>query len=312
MTAARLLVLGLALCPVVVMAQKREDFIAIQRDVAQLQDQVRQMQTSQDQKFAALQASIQQALDEAGKTSAALTTLQRTLSDKLNDQQTKIEGPVATLGTKVDGMADDFRSVRESVADLSSRMNKLDSKLTDISSAIRTLSAPPAAPPPAPGAPSSPGGTTGGAAAQNGPPAGMTAEGLFQQARGDFSGGNDQLAQEEFAQYLKYFSDTENAPSAQYYIGQIYDRGKDYDDAVLAFDAVLERFPENPRTPDALYMKGVDLMKAGRKTDAGTEFKSFLKRYPRHDLAPKAQAYLRQLGLAAPAKPAAKSRSKSQ
>jgi len=40
---------------------------------------------------------------------------------------------------------------------------------------------------------------------------------------------------------------------------------------VKAFDAVLERFPENPKTPDALYMKGVSLMKAGRRTDAAWE-----------------------------------------
>ena len=48
--------------------------------------------------------------------------------------------PVATLGTKVDQMADDFASVATNVADLVRRMNALDSKLGDISSAIRTLS----------------------------------------------------------------------------------------------------------------------------------------------------------------------------
>jgi len=310
MTASRLLALGLVLSPVVLMAQKREDFIAIQRDIAQLQDQLRQVQTAQDQKFAALQSAIQQALDESNKIGTSLATLQKTITDKLSDQQTKIEGPVATLGTKVDGMADDFRSVRETVADLASRMNRLDSKLTDMSSAIRTLSAPPVAPPPPAGAPASAGGTAGSTSAPSGPPPGMTAEGLFPQARSDFSSGNDELALEEFAQYLKYFSDTENAPSAQYYIGQIYDRAKKYDDAVEAFDAVLERFPENPRSPEALYWKGVDLMKAGRKTDAGTEFKNFLKRYPRNELAPKAQSHLRELGLAAPARPASKARQK--
>ena len=32
------------------LAQKREDILSIQRDVAQLQDQIKQLQTSQDQK----------------------------------------------------------------------------------------------------------------------------------------------------------------------------------------------------------------------------------------------------------------------
>jgi len=117
----------------------------------------------------------------------------------------------------------------------------------------------------------------------------------------DYSSGKDELAMDEFNQYLKYFAQTENGPSAQFYIGQIYDRAKQYEDAAEAFDAVLERFAENPKTADALYMKGAALMKAGRRTEAATEFRNFLKRYPNNDLAAKAQANLRTLGLSAPA-----------
>ena len=39
-------------------AQKREDFLQIQRDVAQLQDQVRQLQKTQDEKIASLETLI--------------------------------------------------------------------------------------------------------------------------------------------------------------------------------------------------------------------------------------------------------------
>src|SRR5207302_3492427 len=106
--------------------------------------------------------------------------------------------------------------VRENVADLSGRLAKLDSKLTDISNAIRTLQAPPAAPPPAPGAPGNP--------AAQGPPPGVSAESLFQNAFRDYSSGKDELAMDEFNQYLKYFPQTAEAPTAQYYIGAIYDR----------------------------------------------------------------------------------------
>jgi len=71
-----------------------------------------------------------------------------------------------------------------------------------------------------------------------------------------------------------------------------------YDDAVQAFDAVLERFPENPKTPDALYQKGVELQKAGRKTDALTEYRDFIAKYPTHSLAAKAQEHIQQLARA--------------
>ena len=137
MNASRVAAFGFLLIPGFLSAQKRDDILSIQRDVAQLQDQVKQFQASQDQKMAALQGLIQQAIDASSKTSAAMAGLERTVTDRLNDQQSKIQAPVVTLGTKVDQMSDDLRSVRENVAELSTRLANLDNKLADISSAVR-------------------------------------------------------------------------------------------------------------------------------------------------------------------------------
>ena len=95
------------------LAQKREDILSIQRDVAQLQDQIKQLQTSQDQKMAALETLIKQALDQSNQAAASMTALQRTLTDRLNDQQSKVAAPIAVLGTKVDQSADEMRRTRE-------------------------------------------------------------------------------------------------------------------------------------------------------------------------------------------------------
>jgi TolA-binding protein len=275
------------------LAQRREDILSIQRDVAQLQDQIKQLQTSQDQKMAELESLIKQALDQSNQASASMTALQRTLTDRLNDQQSKVAAPIAVLGTKVDQSADDVRAVRENLAALTSRVANLDNKLSDISSAVRTLSQPPAAPPPpASGAPPAAGGAPI-------PPAGTSAESLWLNAFRDYSSGRDELAMMEFNDYLKYFPTAENAASAQYYVGQLYNRAKMFDDAVQAFDAVLERYPDNPKTPDALYGKADALAHGGHRAEAAAEFKDFLARFPTHSLARNAQAQLRDLGPAA-------------
>src|SRR5579863_3429603 len=300
MKASRLAALGLLLMPAFLCAQKREDILSIQRDVAQLQDQLKQFQASQDQKTAALQSLIQQAIDASNKASAAMAGLERTVTDRLNDQQSKIQGPVVTLGTKVDQMSDDLRSVRENVAELSTRLANLDNKLADISSAVRTLSTPPVAPPPAAGA------APGTASQVPAPPPGVSAASLWQNASRDYSSGKDELAMHVFNDFIKYFPHSDNAPTAQDYVGMLYDRAKQYDDGAQAFDAVLERYSANPKTPDSLYMKGVELMKAGKRTDAGTEFKEFLERYPSHSLARNAQQHLRELGLSATPAPRGK------
>ena len=227
-----------------------------------------------------------------------MAALQRTLTDRLNEQQSKVAAPIAVLGTKVDQSADDVRAVRENLAALTSRVANLDNKLSDISSAVRTLSQPSAPPPP----PSSGAPPAAGAAPM--PPAGTSAESLWLNAFRDYSSGRDELAMMEFNDYLKYFPSAENAASAQYYVGQLYNRAKMYDDAVQAFDAVLERYPDNPKTPDALYGKADALAHGNHKAEAAAEFKDFLARFPTHSLARNAQDQLRGLG------PAAASRAK--
>ena len=292
-TSWKLAAVAFLLLPALATAQRREDILSIQRDVAQLQDQVKQMQAGREQKMAALESLLKQALEESGKMSASLASLQQNLTERINEQQTTRVAPVAVLGTKVDQSTDELRSLRENVAELSSRFGTLDNKLADISSAVRTLSTPPAVPPPA-----------NGAAAVPTPPPGVSAESLYQNAFRDYSTGKYELAMSECIDYLKYFPQTEYAPAAQFYIGIIYDQAKQYDDAVQAFEAVLERYPDNPKTPDALYYKGVDLMKGGHRTDAAAEFKEFQSRFPTHNLAAKAKEHLRELGLsAAPAAP---------
>jgi TolA-binding protein len=286
---------GSLLAPASLFAQRREDFIALQRDVAQLQEQMRQMQRAQDEKLAALTTLVQQAVDSSTKLSTSLAALQQSVGTSLSEQQAKVAGSLAALNTKTDQHTEGLRTVREEVDALGARFNKLDSALADISTAVRALAAPPVAPPPAPGAETSSGAPT--------PPPGVSAESSYQSAFRDYATGKDQLAMDGFIDYLKYFSHTENAPSAQYYIGMLYDRANQYEEAVKAFDAVLERYPENPKTPEALYMKGVDLLKAGRRTEAAAEFQGFLKRYPAHDNAPKAQSHLKSLGMSAPRTP---------
>lgn len=281
----RLFLIGLVLAPAVMVGQKKEELQSIQRDVAQLQEQVKELQRSQDAKIGALQGMLQQAVDASNKVVAGLTAMERDVSTKLNDQQSKLVAPVATLGTKVDQMSDDFRSVSTNVADLVRRMGALDSKLADISSAIRTLSSPPPAPVP-----------PGGTAAQTGPPPGMSAETMWQNAFRDYSGGKQEIALTEFMDYVKNFPDTENAPNAQWYIGYMYFNAGQYDDAVKAFDVVL-KMPENPKTPEALYYKGLSLMKGERRTEAGATFKEFLKRYPSNQHVANVHQYLRTLGM---------------
>jgi TolA-binding protein len=250
------------------------------------------LQAAQDQKMSALESLIRQALEQSNSVSIAAGTLQRTLTDRLNEQQAKVEAPIAILGTKIDQSADEMRAVRENLADFMRRLATLDNKLADISSAVRTLNTPAVAPPPAANA----------APASPAPPPGVTAESLWKKAVRDYTGAKDKQALAEFADFLKYFPDDANAAEGQYYMGLIYDHGEQYDDAAQVFQAVVDRYPDSPKAADAMYMKGVEYQKVGSDKEAIAAYRAFVKQYPKHANVPKAQARLRALTAGSAAK----------
>ena len=297
MNASRLLLLTMVLSPGILLGQKREDFLQIQRDVASMDEHVKQLQKALDERTAALTALMQQSIDASNKTNAAMAAMQHNLDQKMAEQGTKLVAPVATMGAKVDEMSGDFRTVAESVRELVRHLNDLDAKIKDISEAVRTLAAQQTiAAPPKPDVP--PG--TAQQAADTTPPPGMSQDLSYTAALSDYNTKKDDLALEEFAQYLKYYPTSANAPSAQYYIGQIYYRTQNWDDAAKAFDVVLEKFPKNAKTSEAQYFKACALLNGKHKTAAGDEFKSFIRSYPDSPHVPEAHKHLRELGMEAP------------
>jgi TolA-binding protein len=280
------ILLSIALVSATSFAQKREDFLQLQRDMATMQEEMKQLQKSQDEKMAALTSMVQQSLEMSNKISAGLTLLEKNVDSSLAEQQGKLVTPVAALGTKVDQMSDDFRGVKENISVLSGQLSKLDAKLTDVSTAIRIIGSAPQAPPTASAPPAA---------------AALSAETLWENANRDLIGGKDELALKEYVEYAQRFPETEFAPTAMYNIGVIYDRADQNDEALKAFEKVLA-FPPNPRSPDALYWKGMELMKTERPTESAAVFKEFIRRYPANENVAKAQKNLHELGMGGPAK----------
>lgn len=286
-----LAIFALVALPEVAPAASRE-IQELQRDVGLLQEQVKNLQSSQDQKFAAIQTLVQQAIDNANKANTGVAVIQDGFSRNLKDLESKVVTPVVTLGTRMDQMSNDFRNLQNAVADLTSIVNKLQAQLTDINNAVKVLQAPPAPPPQATGA--APGAAVSGSA---GAPT-ISATDLYANALRDRTGGNLDLALQEFNQYLQWYGNTDYAVNAQYYIAYIHYSQGDYDDAVKEFDLVLEKYPsDNPKIPDSLYWKGMALTRLGHRTQGAEEFKELLKRYPNSDLSRQACSQLTSMGL---------------
>ncbi len=268
-----------------------KDLLALQRAMEDRLDVLQKQQDDLKSKIDTLAGMLTSMQSDTRRTADQIAGMQ----DVLRNTVANSLGPVNSLGTKVEATNEDVRALRDAMADLAARLERMDAKITDLSNKMQIMQNPP----PAPGStPSGPPGQMGAAAAGGtgtsgtAPPNGVSAAQLFTDARRDQQTGNTPLAAQEYQQYLTYFPNTEYAASAQYYLGEIaYNQG-DYKTAVQSFDAVLERYPQNPRTKDARYMKGLALAKDGQRTKATQELRALIQTYPGSEQARKAQAAL--------------------
>jgi TolA-binding protein len=275
----------------------------LQRDVAQLQDQLKQLQQSQDRQLAEIRVLVQQSLSAANDANKSVAVIQSGFQQNLRDQESKVVTPVVGLTTRMDQMSQDMRTVQQAIGDLTNLMSKMQTQLGDINNAVKVISTAPAPPPPG----SAPGGSAEMSGAPTGaaPPAGgaptISATDLYNNANRDRSAGKLDLALSEYQDYLRWYGNTDLAPNAQYYIAWIHASQGDYTSAIREYDAVLEKYPDNNKTPDAMYGKGVALSRLGRRTDGAREFQELMKRFPSNGLASQACTQLTNMGLRCPA-----------
>lgn len=314
-----ILVCLLLLSPGLLFAQRKE-IAELQRDVLLLQDSIRVLQRSLDEKLDNLVAISQKNLDTSNSQNTAVTVMDTTLQERVREMQRTMGTPLANLNNKVDQLGSELQYLRETMADVNRRMTAMERTLLDVSSAVTTMPPPPsgaASNSPAPsyapqddrnsastattaakplGRPSAMGssGTQPAASAAN---TGVSAASLFENARRDKARGNFDLAVMQFEEYLKNFPGSDSAPNALYQVGEIHYIRKDYEKALDAFDGMLERFPENSTTPLGMYMKGMTLVKMGQRTKGADEFRALAKKFPNDEYAPKAKVQLQQMGL---------------
>jgi tol-pal system protein YbgF len=239
----------------------------LQRDVAQLQDLVKTLQTVVTEKLSALQVQVQSSSEAASQANAGVAAVQRSLEQMLRDQQNKLVPPMVAMGARMDQVTNGLGTMQQAVSDLASLMAKLQTQIGDLNNAVKVITTPPAPPP----------------VTAEQPP--MPAAALFENANGDFRTGKLNLALEEFTSYLKFYADTPLAPDAQYYVGSIHQSQNDLESAVKDFDALVNNYPDAKKVPDALFYKGKALMLLGRTGEATDTFKDLRKRFPTNDLA---------------------------
>ena len=275
------------------------EIIELQTGVSQLIQGQQNMQTAITQNAAVQRTLIEQSLDAVNKLNTSMSAVQKTTQDFSAASGARLD----TMGTQVQGLSDN-------VGDLQARLGKLDQKLTDIQNTLQNVDSKLASSGPAPSTPipstmNAPSGPTPGgvpmpmapSAGAAGPPA--SADVLYSNALRDINGKHYDIATQEFQDYLKYYGETDLASNAQFYLGEVAYMQNQFQNALDAYNKVIENYPKSFKTASARMRKGFCLAELGQKASAVRELRTVVRLYPGTDEAKRSAAKLKEMGATA-------------
>ena len=89
----------------------------------------------------------------------------------------------------------------------------------------------------------------------------------------------------EFDQYLSIYSTGRFVTNAHYWKGQSYLYLSRYQEAIAAYELILQQFPDAPKVPDAMYGLGVAYEGVGDVARARQLMQEIKRKYPNTGVA---------------------------
>lgn len=269
-----------------------KEIIELQTQVQQLLDDMQRLQSTVDSRFGVLQHLVEQSADNVNQMTATVNALQK-----------KIDAQSENGTGKLDAVSGQVQSLNDSLDELKSRIAKLDKSIQDMQTQLQNVQNPPASlVPVTPGAESTSPPPARGASAAAPPVATNSVQApplkeTFQAGVRDYNAARYDVAAGEFQDVLHFYPLDDLAGNANFYLGEIAYRQKDYADAIKSYNAVLEGFAGSSKAPAAQLRKGLALLQEGKK-DAGIhELRLLIQRHPQTPEAVQAKTKLYALGV---------------
>jgi tol-pal system protein YbgF len=213
---------------------------------------------------------IEKDTDSVNKVAAALNNLQQTL-------QTQQQGE----GSKADQLSGQIQALNDTMDEIKVRLAKVTKQLEDMQAAQQSFAAQQASQQ-----------QQQQALAQAPPP-----DVLYNNGLRDYNGGKNDLATQEFSDYIKFYPNTDLAGNSYYYLGELQFKQGNYQQAVQSYDQVLQNFPSGNKAASAQLKKGFALLELGKQDEGVSELRHLIQRYPHSPEALQARERLRKAGV---------------
>jgi tol-pal system protein YbgF len=253
-----------------------KDMVQLQTQVQQLQEQMTAMQRSFDERMGVMNNLVEHDTDAVNKISTALGNLQGTLEKQSGDSS-----------GKVDQLSGQIQALNDTLDELKVRLAKVSKQLEDMQAAQQSLAANQAQQ------------QQQQQAIASAPPPDV----LYNNALRDYNGAKNDIALQEFSDYVKFYPNTDLAGNSYFYLGEIQFRQGNYQAAAQSYDQVLQNFPSGNKAASAELKKGFSLIELGKQDDGVVELRHLIQRYPHSPEAVQARDRLRKLGVSTTARP---------
>jgi tol-pal system protein YbgF len=247
-----------------------KEMIQLQTQVQTLQDQMTHMQQSFDERMGVMKNLMDQNTDSMNKVAASMTALQGSLEKLQTDN-----------GGKVEQLSGQIQALNDSLDELKARLAKVSKQLEDMQAAQQSVAAGQAAQQ-----------AQQQALAQAPPP-----DVLYNNGLRDYNAAKNDLAKQEFSDYVRFYPNTDLAGNAYFYLAELAYKQGNFQEAVTNYDQVLQNFPTGTKAPSSDLKKGLALIELGKKDDGIAELRHVIQRYPRSNEALQAKDRLRKLGV---------------
>ncbi len=111
-------------------------------------------------------------------------------------------------------------------------------------------------------------------------PVKMSENELYIKAKRAFDRGDYNNSRKLFEKLLKLYPNARHADNAQFWIGEVYYRQKKYEQAILAYQTVIEKYPFGNKVQASLLKQGFAFSNLGDKTNARLILNDLIKKYP--------------------------------
>jgi tol-pal system protein YbgF len=103
------------------------------------------------------------------------------------------------------------------------------------------------------------------------------------------------LAIGRFKEFLKKHAKSKLAVNAQYWLGECHYALREFDQAIIEFDAVRRKYPQGDKVPAALLKQGYAFAELGEKVNARLILQEVVEKYPQSSESAKAKLKLKAL-----------------